>query len=730
MGDGAFIQHFRPTVNPMQSSSPINFKFWQQRHLPIVLQTETAECGLACLTMVRSYWGYKTDMASMRRRFTVSLKGVNLKSLMTMAAGIGLSGRPIKVELEQLAELTMPCILHWDMNHFVVLKSVSRTHAVIHDPAVGLRRVLLQDLSKHFTGVVLELTPSSNFSKGEEILRFSLFALMGRVVGLKRGLLKLLVLGFALQVCALVTPFYMQWLVDNALVAADRNMITVLGIGFLLLVLVQTSIAAVRSWIATVISTKLNMQWLGNAFAHLMHLPLPYFEKRHTGDIVSRFSSIQTMQRTLTTQFVEGIIDGVLVLTTLLMMLAYSATLTAVTAIATLLYVLLRWAIFRTMREANAEQIVHASRQQSHFLESVRGIQSLRLSGRGEERRAGWLNALADQLNTDLRIARLSLSYQTSNTLLFSAERVIVIWLAALSVLSGQLSIGMMFAFISYKEQFAQRVVSLVDKLFEFRMLRLHGERVADILMSEAEAVHVDVELNPALISPSIEFCNVSFRYSDSEPLVLSNLNLSIPAGQAIAITGPSGSGKTTFMKLMLGLLEPTDGHLLVGGVKLASLGAQNFRAMLGVVMQDDNLFAGSIQDNISFFDAKPDSERVQHCARLAAIHDEIMVMPMAYHTLVGEIGSALSGGQKQRLLLARALYREPRILVLDEATSHLDVANEGLVNRAIRHLALTRIMVAHRPETIAMADRVVVLAQGKIQRDTLKQPPGEMLSM
>lgn len=711
----------------MQSPSPTNFQFWRKRHLPVLLQTENAECGLACLAMVCSYWGHKTDIASMRRRFSVSLKGVTLKSLMAMAAGVGLSSRPIKLDFEQLPELALPCVLHWNMNHFVVLKSVSRTHAVIHDPAVGMRRLPLQDVSKHFTGVVLELTPGASFSKGKEVQRFSLFALMGRVVGLKRGLLHLLVLGLALQVCALVAPFYMQWLVDNALVAADRDLVTVLGLGFLLLVLVQTSITAVRSWITTVISTKLNMQWLGNAFAHLMKLPLPYFEKRHTGDIVSRFGSIQAMQRTLTTQFVEGVIDGLLVVTTWLMMLLYSARLAAVTVAATLLYVMLRWTIFRSMRESTAELIVHAARQQTYFLESVRGIQSVRLFGRSEERRAGWLNALADQFNADLRIARLSLSYQTANTLLFSAERVIVMWLAALAVLSGQLSIGMMFAFMSYKEQFAQRVVSLVDKLFEFRMLRVHGERVADIVMSEPETAHVDVETDPAHLSTSIEFCNVSFRYSDSEPLILSKLNLSIPAGQAIAITGPSGSGKTTLMKLMLGLIEPTEGHMLVGGVKLSSLGWQNFRAMLGTVMQDDNLFAGSIQDNISFFDPNADADRVRRCAQLAAIHAEIMAMPMAYHTLVGDIGSGLSGGQKQRLLLARALYREPRILVLDEATSHLDVGNEGLVNRAIQHLALTRIIVAHRPETIAMADRIVVLRQGEIQEDIVKQPVEEV---
>ena len=699
-----------------------HLSFWRSNRLPVLLQTEAAECGLASLCMVASYWGHQIDISSMRRRFSVSLKGVTLKGLMAMAQGLALHTRPLKLDMQHLPELKLPAILHWDLNHFVVLKSVSGSHAVIHDPAVGERRLPLAEVAKHFTGVALELTPTAEFKKVEEKQQFSLLSLMGRVVGLKRGLLQLLVLGLALQVCALVAPFYMQWLVDEALLAADRDLITVLGCGFLLLVLIQTAIGAVRSWITTVLATNLNLQWLGNAFAHLLKLPLPYFEKRHTGDIVSRFNSIQTMQRSLTTQFVEGAIDGVLVLATLGMMLIYSPLLAGVACVAVVLYVLLRWSIFKALREATAEQIIHAARQQTHFLESVRGIQSIRLFGRNEERRASWMNALADQFNADLRIARLSVSYQTANTFLFSAERVIIIWMAALAVLDNRFSVGMLFAFISYKDQFSQRMASLVDKLFELRMLRLHGERVADIVLTRAEEDSNDVEIDVEHISPSIEIRNLAFRYADSEPYVLSGLNLPIPAGQCIAVTGPSGCGKTTLMKLLLGLLEPTEGEILIGGVTLAKLGMKNYRQLLGTVMQEDSLFAGSIADNISFFAPSPNLQQVQACAQLAAVHGEIAAMPMGFNTLVGDIGSGLSGGQKQRILLARALYCNPKLLVLDEATSHLDVWNEQAVNAAIQKIQLTRVIVAHRPETIAMAQRVVVLQQGKVVQDVTQE--------
>lgn len=700
----------------------LSFSFWRNQRLPVLLQTEAAECDLACLCMVASFWGHKTDIASMRRRFSVSLKGVTLKGLMAMAQGLALQTRPLKLDMEHLPELKLPCVLHWDMNHFVVLKSVSSTHAVIHDPAVGERRLPLAEFAKHFTGVALELTPTAEFTKKVEVQNYSLLSLMGRVIGLKRGLIQILLLGLALQVCALVAPFYMQWLVDEALLAADRDLITVLGCGFLLLVVIQTSIGAVRSWVTTVLATNLNFQWLGNAFAHLMKLPLPYFEKRHTGDIVSRFGSIQTIQRSLTTQFVEGVIDGVLVIGTFIMMLLYSPILAAVACVAVVLYILLRWTIFRAIREATAEQIIHAAKQQTHFMESIRGVQSVRLFSRAEERRSGWMNALVDQFNAELRIAKLSVSYQTANNLLFGAERVIVIWLAALAVLDKEFSVGMLFAFISYKDQFSQRMASLVDKLFELRMMKLHGERVADIVMTAAEEETQDVEMDAEHIVPRIEFRNLSFRYADSEPYVLKDLNLTIPAGQCIAVTGPSGCGKTTLMKLLLGLLEPSAGEILIGEEKIAlplkQLGMSNYRQLLGTVMQEDSLFAGSISDNICFFDPAPNQEQIAACAQLAAIHPEIMAMPMAYNTLVGDIGTGLSGGQKQRILLARALYKNPKLLVLDEATSHLDVWNEQAVNAAIKQIPLTRVIVAHRPETIAMAERVVVLQQGAIVQD------------
>jgi ATP-binding cassette subfamily B protein RaxB len=274
----------------------------------------------------------------------------------------------------------------------------------------------------------------------------------------------------------------------------------------------------------------------------------------------------------------------------------------------------------------------------------------------------------------------------------------------------------MLFAFMSYKDQFSARVAGLIDKMIDLRMLNLQGERLADIVLTPPEQAAQDAA--PQAMDASLEVRELSFRYSDMEPFVLLNCSFSVAPGESVAIVGASGGGKTTLVKLMLGLLAPTDGKIFAGGLDIQKLGIDRYRKLVGTVMQDDQLFAGSIADNICFFDPSPDQSAIEHFARMAAVHDDIAAMPMGYNTLIGDMGAALSGGQKQRILLARALYKRPRILFLDEATSALDVQKEKAVNDAIRSLKLTRIIIAHRPETIASAERVIVLQGGKVAQD------------
>lgn len=690
--------------------------FGARRRLPLFLQTEAAECGLASVGMIANFHGHRIDLAALRRRFTVSLKGATLPYLMQVAGALGLAPRPLKLDLPEVAALRMPCILHWDLNHFVVLRSVDSRGAVIHDPAFGVRRLPMAELSKHFTGIALELSPTAAFAPIDERRRIRLRDLMGPVVGLKRSMAQVLLLALALQSLALLSPFYMQWVIDGAVVAADRDLLKVLGLGFLLLAVVQVAVSAMRSWVVLYLGTTLNLQWLSSVFSHLLRLPVSYFEKRHLGDVVSRFGAVGTIQRTLTTGFVEALIDGLMAIATLAMMLMYSAPLSAVACAAVTVYGALRWAFFDPLRRATEEHIVHAAKQQSHFLETVRGVQSIKLFGRQEERRSRWLNLVVDAMNRDLVTQKLTLGFRSANSLVFGIERIAVVWIGALLVLDSAFSVGMLFAFVAYKEQFSARVAGFIDKLIDLRMLGLQAERLADIVLSPPE--ESSSARAPDEIDASLEVRDLSFRYSDAEPFVVRNCSFRIEPGESVAIVGPSGGGKTTLLKLMLGLLAPTDGKILVGGVGIEKLGIDHYRKLVGTVMQDDQLFAGSIADNVSFFDPAPSQEAVERCARIAAVHEDIVAMPMGYNTLIGDMGAALSGGQRQRILLARALYKQPRILFLDEATSALDVQKERAVSEAIKALCLTRIIIAHRPETIASANRVVVLQGGRVAQD------------
>ncbi|MDD2988534.1 MAG: peptidase domain-containing ABC transporter [Zoogloea sp.] len=690
------------------------------RTLPVILQTEATECGLACLGMVSGYHGRRTDLAQLRRQFSISQHGATLGQLIGIANALGLASRPLRLDLEDLGQLRTPCILHWNLNHFVVLKKVTRRGILIHDPASGARWVAHDEISRSFTGVALELWPSAEFrpSAPPPAIRFR--DLIGRVDGLFSAATQVLILAAALEVFALASPFYLQWVIDHVLVSADRDLLTTLALGFGLLLIVQQLFSALRSWILLHIGTNLSLQWRTNVFAHLLRLPVQYFEKRHLGDVVSRFGAVDEIQSKLTASFFSVLIDGVMSAVTLAMMFLYSPALAWMALAAMLTYALIRALWFRPLRLATEQEIVHHASQQSHFLETVRGIKAVKLFQRQNERRSGWLSLVVEQVNAGVRTQRLFIAFESINGLLFGLVGIAILWLGARQTLDGLMTVGVLMAFKAYKDQFDGRVAGLIEKFFELRMLRLQGERLADIVLTQPEK---DAPAGPgrevaSLGAPAVRLQGLRFRYAETDPWVVDGIDLEIPPGQSVAFVGPSGCGKTTLINLILGVFPPVEGDILIGDASLRRSGGEAPRALIGTVMQDDTLFAGSIADNICFFDPAPDRARIEECARLAQIHEEIAAMAMGYHTLVGDMGTVLSGGQKQRLFLARALYKQPRILVLDEATSHLDVTCEQAVNAAIQSLDLTRIIIAHRPETILSAERVVMLHGGKVVED------------
>ncbi len=683
--------------------------------LPVTLQTEVAECGLTCLSMIAGYHGYDTDLHSLRRRFPVSLKGATLAHIIQVGEQLELSARALRVELGALDNLQTPAILHWDLNHFVVLKAVSGSKVVIHDPARGRRVLTLEEFSKHFTGVAVEFTPTTSFKTEKAVEQVRLFDFLRATGGIKKAFAQLLVLSVLLQIFAIASPFYMQLVVDQALTTYDRDLLIVLALGFLLLAVIKVVTNSFRSWVIVYLGNTLSFQMGGNLFRHLIHLPLDFFEKRHIGDLIARFGSMDAIQKMLTTGMVSALVDGVMAITTFIMMWIYAPLLALVVLGVVLIYTAIRLAMFLPLRTLTEEEIVARAKEQSNFMESLRAIQSIKIFGKESDRQSLWKNCYADVANSRIRLGKFRVAYTSINELLFGAENVLVIYLGASMVLDGGFSIGMLYAFIAYKTQFSQKTSTLIEQLIEFRMLGLHLSRLSDIVLTEKESLGEATALGHDF-KGELALSNIQFRYSDTDPYLFTDLNMHIKPGEAVAIVGPSGCGKSTLLKVMMGLLPADAGDISYDGRKLGELGLQGLRANLGAVMQDDQLLSGSIADNIAFFEASPEQERIEACAKLASVHQDIAQMTMSYQSLIGDMGTTLSGGQKQRILLARALYRQPKLLFMDEATSHLDVQTERVVNEAIKALDVTRVIIAHRPETIRTADRVLLLERGVLR--------------
>lgn len=685
--------------------------FGLRRRVPVVLQAEAAECGMACLAMVLAYHGLQIDLATLRRRHPLSLKGMTLRNLIDLCGAQGLTARALRVELTDLARLRLPCILHWGLNHFVVLTRVERGGLVINDPGRGRRQVSLAEASREFTGVALEAVPNPGFRRERAAPGLRLRDLFRNMAGIRSALAQVLALSLGIELVALLMPIASQVVIDEVIVNADHDLLLVVAIGLALLLLLQLGLSIARTWAIMLAGTRLNYQWSAGLFDHLSRLPLDYFEKRHVGDVISRFGSLATIQKGLTTDLVQAMLDGLMAVGMLAMLTVYGGWLVAVVLVSTALNAILRVFAYGAYREGSEEALVAEARQQTHFIETVRGMASVKLLDLRERRSGAWMNHFVTALNARLRLQRLDLVFGRANEFLFGLDRLILLVLGARAVIGGSLSLGMLVAFLAYRDQFATRVGSLIDAWFKLRMLDVQTDRLADIVLCEPEeqdlaAAQAAVPPVVALKAGALAGEGLALRYGADEPWIFRGVSLSVRAGACFAITGPSGCGKTSLMKVMMGLTPPSEGIVTADGQDIR-VAAGSYRRRIAGVMQSDGLFAGSIAENIAAFDEHPDAGWIAECAARAAILDDIRRMPMGFESLVGDMGSTLSGGQKQRIVLARALYRRPEILFLDEATSHLDEATEAVIAGALKDLRMTRVIVAHRPATIAHADAV-----------------------
>ncbi|WP_371395410.1 peptidase domain-containing ABC transporter [Fretibacter rubidus] len=697
--------------------------FSGRKTLPVIMQTEATECGLACLTMTAKYHGHDVDLNGMRQKFSISSNGASLASISDFAAQMNFGTRALRLELGDLAKLQSPAILHWNLNHFVVLKKVKGDMVHIHDPATGVKVMLLSEVSDHFTGVALELSPVPGFEKQTAKRKMHLSELWRRLVGLKRAIIQLVVLSLVLQFIALAMPFYLQLVVDEVVVKFDKSLLLVLALGFAALTVVQQVTSLMREWTILYYGHQMSFQMVGNVFNHLINLPVQFFEKRHIGDILSRMGSTAPIQKALTQSVVAALIDGFMAIITGVVIFIYSPVLGFIVLTSVALLLLVTIAFYPILRRSQEKMIVSEAKENTHKIESIRAFIPLKLFAAQNQRMSSWRNLFADYINDSVAYGKYNLILKTLQGLITGLQTVLIVYFGAKFIISGDnaFTVGMLFAFMAYRTSFTTSIVSLFNTFIEFRLLSLHLERISDIAHTEREfqssqpAPNLDgtalegLEIGEAP-PPRIDIKDLHFRYAKSDPLVLDSVNLTIESGDFIAITGPSGGGKTTLLKLILGLYPPTEGEILIDGHALNDSNRSAWRDKIGVVMQDDQLLSGTLADNIAFFSPDMDMQKVYRAAHKAQIHTEIMAMPMGYLSLIGDMGSALSGGQKQRVLLARALYKDPQVLLLDEGTANLDAKTEKTIVDVIAALPITRIIVAHRQEFLRRANKKIVI--------------------
>jgi ATP-binding cassette, subfamily B, bacterial CvaB/MchF/RaxB len=708
-----------------------------RKHVEVIHQVEAAECGFACLAMILSIYGTETNMRAFRSRYRVSLHGADISALSQVAHDFGLVTRALRAELSALSKLTLPCIVHWNFNHFVVLERVGHTSVGIVDPAFGRQTYLLEEFSKHFTGVVLELTPGPDYRRRPLVQRLRLRDILNGLVGLRPSLLHLLVLSIILQCLSLIAPQFLQQGIDQIAANKEISLLVPLVLGFGLVHVMRIAFATLQKLLALHFGTQIAYQSQRNLFRHMLTLPIRYFEARSVGDIVSRFESFNPINEMVTGDAIGTLLNGGTAVITAILLFAYSPLLASVVLGVLGLTLITKVLFLPTQRRFTTDSIVAGAKEDSVFMETIRGMQSIKALAGERLRFQSWDSVYTDAINTKLRSDKLNIIASIPISMVDMLDNIGIPALGFYFIIQGQFSIGMLYAFLAYKDSFYGAAESLIDIIAKFWLNRLHLERLGDIALEAPEIVALSgserreaastISAVPIDRVKTLELRDVSFRYADHEPSLFEPVNLTVRANENVVLIGPSGAGKTTLVEILSSLEQPSEGTLYINGTPLEMNQLPSYRRRIGMVLQSDRLFAGSVTSNIAFFDEQIDQSKVIEVAQICAIHDEIMAMPMGYETLVGDMGSALSSGQQQRILLARSLYRDPDYLFFDEGTANIDPANEWLILQNLRSAGFGIFCVAHHPTLLELADRILELKEGHLRELDLDELMGHL---
>ncbi len=676
--------------------------------MPEVLQQARSECGAACIAMVAGWWGHGVSLDTLRRIAGSGSRGIGLTSLVELAGHAGLSARPLQLGLQDMNRLFLPAILHWQMNHFVVLARVKRKRVLVHDPAAGRRWISLDEVDKSFTGVALELRPREGRLSGGDRRESGLRDIFRGIEDIRKYLALLSVVVVASQFLSLAPAIATQLLIDELVLGQAGHWLTAVLVALAAALACGISIDALRSWIALYSGTQLAIDSTRNVVSRLLRMPVEFVQSRSLGDTMSRLESLVPLRRAVTEQAVDTLGNLTLLVATLVIMLIYDTGLALISVAGFVGAVIVLVSVLPGERRLAEQALAQRAAEKNSLIETLRGYDTVRSLGMDGVRDSHWQNRFFDATDSTYRAGRLAILRSTLTAFVTAVEQLLFIAVGISAAIDQKVSIGALFAFMSLRGRFSTAAMQLLRDTHQFGLLRVHIRRLAD-LVSAAPTPAPSHGAVCRRINGALEVSGVEFGYAAGHAL-FRQLSFAINAGAHVVITGPTGCGKTTLLRILAGQLQPRAGTVSLDGLELSLWNRIAFTRQIGMVMQNEHLFQGTIAENIAAFDPEIDLARVRAAADKAEIWVDVKGMPMGTQSMLGDTGTDLSGGQVQRLALARAIYRRPRILFLDEATSHLDVDTEQQVLRNIRRLGITTISVAHRPAAVDEASQVIRL--------------------
>ncbi|MBD0389533.1 MAG: peptidase domain-containing ABC transporter, partial [Nostoc sp. C3-bin3] len=692
--------------------------WWKRltKSYPFYAQQSAADCGSACLVMIGNYWGKHFSINRLRDMTNVNRSGASLKAMAITAENLGFATRPVKATFDKLVEQPLPAIVHWEGNHFIVVYEITKKRVIVCDPALGQRSLTKAEFQAGWSGYALLLQPTALLknTKNESTSFWKFFELIKPHY---RTLLEVFIASVLIQLFGLVTPVFTQLLLDRVLVQRSVTTLNAIGLGMIVFGLFGVAVNAVRQYLLFHTANRISISLLVGFIKHTFRLPLSYFESRFVGDIVSRIQENQKIQQFLTGQTLSILLDMLTLVVYLALMFSYSWRMSLFVLFTVPPFFILALASTSILRRISREIFNAGAKEQSYLIESLSGIRTVRSLSIEQTVRWRWEELLNDLVKKSFNAQIIGNQLQITSGVIQTFVNTALLWYGATQVINGELTIGQLVAFnmlVGNVLSPFQRLSMLWNQLQE---IVISTERINDVLEAEPEE---DLETKPrkslGKLRGHISFHNVTFRYhSESETNILENLNFEIQPEQMVAVVGRSGSGKTTLSKLILGLYPPTDGKLLIDGCDITSVSLRSLRSQIGVVDQDTFLFGGTIRENIAIAHPNASSEEIIQAAKYAGADDFIQKLPMGYESQIGESGGMLSGGQRQRLAIARALLGNPRLLLFDEATSHLDSESERIIQNNLKTIlqGRTSVIIAHRLSTVRNADLILVLDQG-----------------